>query len=153
MTDIKKLLDEHEVYIRGVSRGIKNVFSPMVVYEKNGQRIVNVIIGEREQLKVFIKMMVKTRPEWIVVMTEAFMKTVKKEEGIPKDYQYGQLEQEFNNGVRNVIEVYTIQVYTKSEKMMRVIRKDNLERFGKDVDAFDGYLALNDVERVFNIGG
>ncbi len=153
MVDIKKLLDEHEVYIRGVSRGIKSVFSPMIIFEKNGKRTANVVIGSREEIRLFIDLMVKTRPEWIVVMTEAFMKIVKKDEEIPKDYQYGCLEKEFNNGTKNVIEAYIIQVYTRSEKMMRVIRKDNLKRFGKDVDVFDGYLAINDVERVFNIGG
>ena len=153
MADINKLLDEHEVYIRGVSRGIKSVFSPMIIFEKNGKRTANVVIGSREEIRVFIDIMVKARPDWIVVMTEGYMKVVKKDEGIPKDYQHGNLEKEFNGRTKNVFEVYIIQAYTRSEKMMRVIRKDDLKRFGEDVNAFDGYLAINDVDRVFNVGG
>lgn len=46
-------------------------------------------------------------------------------------------------------EIIQIQVYDKNDKIMRMIDKFDMDNFidGKD---FDGYITINDIDRVFN---
>lgn len=153
--NLKELLDFHEKFMLSLPKC--NPISPQIVMSKNNEVTAIIILGGRKEIKDGIKLASVSKPDWIVVFSEGYTIKfdVKTEEGKRQaedflhTFRHGDLEKEFWKGNKNVIEVVTIQAYNKEGKLMRMIEKFSGEHMGEDVDTFDGYLTINDVDRVF----
>jgi hypothetical protein len=164
---LKELLDFHEKFILGLPKC--KTISPQICVSKNNEVNVVIIIGGRDEIKAGIELASASKPDWIVEFNEGYMeeirdhtpKEIKKELGdtavlaekdfnkFIRDYEVGELERRFKDGDKNVIEVVIIQAYNKQEKIMRVIDKYTGKRITEDLENFDGFLTVNDVDRVF----
>ena len=146
LSSLEKILDHHEKFIRTVLEKIKDI-SPQLCVCKNNKIIAMLLVDlEREQIRTLIDKVAKSKPEWIVFMTEAFVKKAKV--GDIETFRHGDLKKDFGKD-KNIFEIIVIQAYTKEGKMMRCINKKTLERYGDDAKDFSGFLSIDDVSRVF----
>ena len=148
--NVKKLLDNHEDFIKNLLKKQKDIV-PQIISCKNNEITIGMIMAGREGIKATLSMVQRTKPDWIVFFTGAYMETKKIEDGkdfIEKHYP-GSLDKRFNSGDKSVSEVIILQAYTKTDKIMRMIDKKTLKKIQEDAKDFDGYLAINDVDRVF----
>jgi phage-related protein len=146
--NLKELLDDHETFVNSLPK-CKDII-PQLVVAKDDELKVFIITGgvEREGIKKLIEMMEKTKPDWIVFITEAYTKKLKNPEEL-EDYRHGMAEKEFKAGSKDVKEIVVIQAYSKQGKMMRTLDKVTGEKYQEDVEEFSGYFTVDDVERVF----
>lgn len=119
---------------------------PMAVVKKGNKRLVFLLlIDDRENLKMILDRMLEFHPDTLIFICEGYTKKLED----AKNYKHGEMEKEFNNGSKDVKEIGIIQIYTKTGKIMRHIDKTTREII--DMNEFDGYLAINDVNRVLSI--
>jgi hypothetical protein len=152
---LKELLDFHEKFVLGLPKC--KTISPQICVSKNNEVTAIIIIGGRDEIKAGMLMASASKPDWIVEFNEMyFLKVdVKTEEGkekareFMKIIEHGDLEREFKKGNKNIAEGLIIQAYKKEGKLMRVIDKYTGKQIGEDGEEFDGYLTVNDVDRIY----
>jgi delta-aminolevulinic acid dehydratase/porphobilinogen synthase len=123
--NLKEILDREEGMVRDLLKKHDHIITHIMIEKTvNGRNILVPIFisANREQIK----------------MTKNLT-----------NYSHGSLEKEFKNGNKGIQDVIILQVYSKHGKLMRILEKKMLKQIEKDVDEFDGYLAVSDVQRVF----
>jgi hypothetical protein len=146
--ELKEILDREEEMVRDLLKKHKRIITHILIEKTVGGQDILVpifISANREQIKSTIEALAKEKPNYLIFVSEAYMKQVKKIE----NYNHGSLETEFKKGSKNVLDVIILQAYSKHEKLMRVLEKATLKQVDEDKDEFDGHLAVSDVQRVF----
>ena len=154
--ELKKILDEHENFVKEVLKRQKEIV-PMVIVSKQNKRIVNTLVGvDRDQIKFFLNKMSDRKPDWMLFLSEAYMEqrhtkgeTREQLEQIKKTYEHGSLEMQFKMGNPHVSEVIIFTAYSPDGKLQRALDKKTMKNIYGDIDTFEGYLTINDVDRVF----
>ena len=118
--------------------------SPIVIFSKNDEVSVMMLRVEREQIQKILAGIKSVDPDWMIFMSEAYMRTVKSI-ACP-DYEHGNLQKSFEMGDPTVQEIVNLQVYMGKEKMMVVFRKENnkLVELHRNSE-FSGFLDVGDV--------
>lgn len=149
MENLKELLDFNEEFIRETLKN-QNELIPQIVFCKN-KKISVFLADSRDAVKQILLIAEKIKPDWLVSIAEGYMEEIEKDskEDYEKEYEYGSLGERFRVGDKKIKEAIFIQAYSKEGKLMRIIKKDTLSKFGEDVENFIGYLTVSDVERVF----
>ena len=147
MVTLEELIDHHKEFAQNVIKNARK-FVPQIVISVDNDINVFTLVGHiniREEIKKIIQMIEisNKKPDWVVVMSEGYMETVKLEDK-DKLKNRGSLEQRYLNGDTNIIWVFQIQVYTKEGKKMVVYGIKNLEliKLYED-DKFGGCLTIN----------
>ncbi len=138
---LDEILDYDEKFVK--SLGNKEV-SPQLVVGKGKAIFVFVIVAGREAIRSTMDVVAHSKPDWVSFMCSSFMGT---QQGM-NDYKHGELEEKFKNGDPNVREVVIVQAYSKKGKKMRVLDQNTHERI-HDVNEFSGYLAFDDLKKIF----
>jgi hypothetical protein len=149
--DLKEILDREEEMVRDLLKKHDNMVTHILIEKTvNGKNILVPIFisANREQIKMTIESLAKQKPNYLIFVTEAYMKMSKDMKEVEK-YTHGKLEEEFKNGDEGIQDVIILQVYSKHGKLMRMLEKKTLKQIEKDVDEFNGYLTISDVQRVF----
>jgi hypothetical protein len=112
--------------------------------------------GGREEIKKTMEFASNMSPNFLVTINEGYMekKSLKEKtrEQIEKELEnhvHGSLAERFNNGDKSIKEIITICVYSPDGKISRILLKENLKQIEEDVENFDGFLTINDVDRIF----
>jgi len=148
MEDLKEILNQNQEFVKNWLKKNEEITPQIVFKDKKGDITVVLIAGEREEIKAILKIIEKTKPKWVVFITEGYMRLMKKKEDL-KGYKHGELKERFESGDKSIKEVVVIQAYNKTDKLMRVIDKKTLKPISEDLRNFDGFLTISDVERVF----
>ena len=149
--ELKEILDREEEMVRDLLKKHDHIITHIMIEKTvNGKDIlVPVFISaNREQIKMTIEALAKQKPNYLIFVTEAYMKMSKDMKEAEK-YTHGKLEEEFKSGNKGIQDVIVLQAYSKHGKLMRMLEKKTLKQIEDDVDGFDGYLAVSDVQRVF----
>jgi len=146
--ELKDILDKEEEMVRDMLKKHDHIITHIIIEKTvNGQDILVPIFisATREDIKKTMEILARQKPNYLIFVTEAYMKTVKKME----NYSHGSLEMEYEKGNKNVVDVIILQAYSKHGKMMRMLENKTLKKINEDNSEFDGYLAVSDVQRVF----
>jgi high-affinity Fe2+/Pb2+ permease len=149
--ELKETLDREEGMVRDLLKKHDNIITHILIEKTiNGRDILIPIFisANREQIKLTIEALAKEKPNYLIFVTEAYMKMSKDMKEAEK-YTHGKLEEEFKNGDKGIQDVIILQAYSKNGKLMRMLEKKTLKQIEEDVDEFNGYLAVSDVQRVF----
>jgi hypothetical protein len=146
--ELKEILDKEQEIVRSLLKMHDHIITHIIIEKTvDGQDILVPIFisATREDIKKTMEFLTKQKPNYLIFVTEAYMKTMDK----MKNYSHGTLEKEFTKGNANVKDVIILQAYSKHGKLMRMLENKTLKRIDEDNDEFDGYLAVSDVQRVF----
>jgi len=144
---IEELLNSHEDFAKKCIKD-KGDFLPQVIMCKDKKISVMVVATPREGIRAVLDLVQKSKPEWVVFISEGYMRVTKDKEAL-KNYETGELEKGFNSGDKTISEVVIIHAYTKTQKMARIIDKKTWKKVEKDTENFAGFLTINDVDRTF----
>jgi len=148
MNSLKEILDFNQKFVEDSLKKREEIV-PQIVVNHNGEITIFVLVGlERDDIRNILKMLEKTKPKWLVFITEGYMRIAEKDEDLG-EYKHGELEKRFKEGDKNIKEIVSIQAYNRREKLMRIIDKKTLKPITRDISNFDGFLTVSDVERIF----
>jgi ABC-type Fe3+-citrate transport system substrate-binding protein len=108
--EVKEMLDREEEMVREMLKKHDHIITHIVIEKTvNGQDILIPIFisAEREHIKMTIEALAKQKPNYLIVVTEGYMKRVDKIE----NYPHGTLEKEFKKGSKDVLDVIILQAY------------------------------------------
>lgn len=142
-----KLVEKHQDFAKDVLKHNKELM-PQLILCKDNKIIATVIQGDRDAIKSVIEAVSKLSPDWLVFLTEAYMRREERNSNLDK-YRAGYLAEKYESGDKTVQEVIIIQAYNSDGKLMRMLDKATFKQVEKDTEEFDGYLAVNDVDRIF----
>ena len=154
--ELKRILDEHEDFIRSALKTQDEII-PMIIISKDNKRMASLMIGAgREDMKHFLDKMNSLKPDWLVFLGEGYMekhnikgKTKEEKDQITNNYEHGTLEMQFKMGNPKVVEIIHITAYSPDGKLQRTISKKGMKSIYGDIENFEGYLSISDVDRVF----
>lgn len=106
---------------------------PATMFVLKGDNIYVTYFEEKEEFIKAIKSVSALKPKIVAVLIEGYVTAYKEDTG------------EFL-GNREII---NIQVYSKYDKISRIIDKFNFDKY-VDTEDFDGSLSIKDYDRVFN---
>jgi len=146
---LKSLVNKHEAFARNALKNIDELAPQLIVCIDN-KIIATIIHGDRDAIKSVIEAISISdiKPDWVVFLTEGYTAIVEKGKPV-ENIRIGELGERFKAGDKSVIEAIIIQAYNSEGKLMRIIDKKTWKQIHGDSDEFDGYLAINDVDRIF----
>lgn len=149
--DCKKILDEHETYIKDCLTRMED-FAPMIIVNR-GEKRVPIIVrsldgNHREAIKLSLERISKIKPDWVILMHEGYRRKFNLDEEDISKVEHGDVTRMFKEGDKSVTEVIIIALYTPTEKWSRVLDKKTFKA-EKDCSEFEGWLTISDIDRVF----
>jgi len=150
MEELRELLKFHVAFAkRTLLRD--NSLTPMLISCKDDE-VVPICFADspREVIHALIQRVKSNNPEWMVFMTESYMKEYDARKtdikGIESTMRHGDLKREFNSGFKNVKEAFIVNAYYGDKKLFVTyeVKKQNdkvigFEKIG-ETDKAEGFL-------------